>query len=462
MRNRTKSAIISALAAPCLAAGVVVSRPLLGAPGPSDESGTNHFISTGENPRPVHLTRPPNLPLSALALLGRKIFFDPTLSSSGRLSCASCHDPNHAYAPANATDIQFGGPALTRQGVRAVPSLTYLERQPNFAIGPDDEETEGIDLALLAKLGSAAPKIQKTAAQPAAAAAAPVPQGGLFWDGRADTLQQQASAPLLDPREMDGGSPQRVAAALRRAPYAKDFIRLFGPGVDERPDFLVSEALSALARFEIEAPSFHPYTSKFDFWLEGKARLSPAEARGFLLFDDPNKGNCAGCHLDRPGADGLPPLFTDHQFEALGAPRNPRLSANRDAVYYDLGLCGPYRVDFSAKANSNYCGLFQTPTLRNVATRAAFFHNGVFATLRSVVDFYVFRDVAPERVYPRDAHGEVAKFDDLPPAFQANVDSTDAPLDRKLGQAPALTPAEEADVVAFLQTLTDGWAPGKP
>ena len=91
----------------------------------------------------------------------------------------------------------------------------------------------------------------------------------------------------------------------------------------DTPQLLVAEAMFAVARYQIEEPSFHPYTSKFDFWLEGKARLSAAELRGYLLFNDPQKANCAGCHLDQPSPDGLPPLFTDHQFEALGVPRNP-------------------------------------------------------------------------------------------------------------------------------------------
>jgi cytochrome c peroxidase len=452
--NRAVTAFVS------IALAALASLPGRGAPLRQEQNASDRFTETGQNPRPVDLVRPPNLPLSALALLGRSLFFDPSLSSSGRLACASCHDPGHAYAPGNGSVIQFGGPHLTRQGVRAVPSLTYLERQPNFAIGPDDDENEGIDLALLAKIGSATPRIQKTAAEPNLAAAAPVPQGGMFWDGRADTLQQQASSPLLDPREMDGGGPARIAAVLRRAPYANGFVRLFGPEVFERPDFLLGEALSALARFQIEDPSFHPYTSKFDFWLEGKARLSPAEARGFLLFDDPAKGNCAGCHLDRPGADGLPPLFTDHQFEALGAPRNRLLEVNRNKAYVDLGLCGPTRNDFASR--SNYCGLFQTPTLRNTAVRPGFFHNGVFRTLRNVLDFYIFRDVEPVRIYPSGAHGKISKFDDLPPAFRMNVDATDAPLNRKPGEPAALTGDEESDVIAFLQTLTDGWTQGRP
>ncbi|MGH8797540.1 MAG: cytochrome-c peroxidase, partial [Caldimonas sp.] len=116
------------------------------------------------------------------------------------------------------------------------------------------------------------------------------------------------------------------------------------------------------------------------------------------------------------------------------------------------GLCGPLRTDFSARAD--YCGLFRTPTLRNVAARGSYFHNGVFHTLRDVLRFYVLRDIEPERFYERDAAGQVQKFDDLPPRYHANVE-TDPPFDRQPGDAPALDDAEIDDIVAFLHTLTD-------
>jgi hypothetical protein len=107
-----------------------------------------------------------------------------------------------------------------------------------------------------------------------------VPQGGLFSDGRVDTLQDQALMPLLNPLEMDGGSIEAEAARLRHAPYLPRFVPLFGASVLHQPRLLLSEALFAGARYQIEDPSFHPYTSKFDYWLEGKTRPTPAELRG--------------------------------------------------------------------------------------------------------------------------------------------------------------------------------------
>lgn len=415
-------------------------------------------LAQGENPAPVTLVRPAAVPLSAMAQLGKQIFFDASLSSSGKLSCASCHSPQNSYAPTNALPAQYGGPDLTAQGVRAVPSLMYLDHQPNFYIGPDpggDNDAAATPLPQLAAASTSAARAVKTAQSTAQSAANIVPEGGLFWDGRVNTLQSQATGPLLSAYEMDGGSLDTVAAKLQAAPYAKDFIALFGPAIFQSKGLAVSEALFAVARYQIEEPSFHPYSSKYDAWLEGKAKLTQAEMRGYVLFNDQNKGDCAACHLSQPTADGQPPLFTDHQFEALGAPRNTKLVANDDASYNDLGLCGPYRADLESQ--QQLCGMFLTPTLRNSATRQVFFHNGVFTNLLQVVAFYNFRDTDPGKVFPKGADGKVRKYNDLPAKYIANIDTIDPPLDRNLGDKPALSHAEEEDIVAFIKTLNDGY-----
>ncbi len=354
----------------------------------------------------------------------------------------------------------LGGPTLSRPGARAVPSLAYLERQPSFTIGledPTNEAQENMSLAQMAAAAKNATRVQKVATNTAQAAANMVPQGGLFWDGRAETLQDQAITPLLDPREMDGGSIDQVATKLRNASYAQHFAELFGPRIFISAKVLVSEAMFAVARYQIEDVSFHPYTSKFDYWLEGRARLTAAEMRGYNLFNDPKKANCGGCHVDLASRDGLPPLFTDHEYEALGAPRNGALADNKDPAHFDLGICGPIRKDISAQ--TQYCGMFLTPTLRNVATRHVFFHNGIFKSLQEVLDFYNFRDTTPEKVYPRAADGTVQKYNDIPKRYWANIDVADPPFDRHLGETPAMTAQEETDIVAFLKTLTDGYTP---
>lgn len=395
-----------------------------------------------------------------MAQLGRSIFYDASLSASGRMSCASCHDPAHHYGPPNGLPAMLGGSKLDQQGFRPAPTLTYLERHLPFSVGPDKDEDENSSVPLQVALAVGAKHAPKTAQNTGASATNLVPQGGLFWDGRADTLQEQAIGPLLNPVEMANPNASFVAAKLRARPYAPLFTALFGAAILDQPGQLVAEAMFAVARYQIEDASFHPYTSKFDYWLEGKARFTPAEMRGYVLFNDPDKANCGGCHLDKPTPDGIPPVFTDEQFEALGAPRNARLLANRDPAYFDLGICGPHRTDMAK--DTQFCGMFITPTLRNVATRRVFFHNGVFTSLQQVMDFYAFRDVQPEKVYPLGPDGKVAKYDDMPRQYWANVDVVDPPFDRAPGDPTAMTGQDEADIIAFLRTLTDGYSPELP
>jgi cytochrome c peroxidase len=179
--------------------------------------------------------------------------------------------------------------------------------------------------------------------------------------------------------------------------------------------------------------------------------------RGLKLFNDPEKANCAGCHTSEPGKDGLPPRFTDMQYEALGAPRNPKISDTRDPNYFDLGVCGPVRKDLAKQ--TQFCGMFKTPSLRNTAMRRTFMHNGVYHTLQEVMDFYNFRDTNPEKVYPAAADGQVQKYNDIPAQYHANIDVTDPPFNRHLGEKPAMTDQDVADIIAFLKTLNDGYKP---
>lgn len=416
---------------------------------------------------------PAGTQLSAVADLGRKMFYDAALSGSGKMSCASCHSPANHYAPDNDRAVQLGGPDLDRPGLRATPTLTYKNRTRPFSIGPENPANEAFEAspmsvasgqrqptsaapaggALVADL-SGRPKSAATAAQ---AAAAVVPEGGLFWDGRADSLEDQTMGPLMSPFEMANASKHALYETIK-ARYGETIAALFGQSVLADTDQTISEAGFALARYQVEDPAFHAFTSKYDAYLRGQVRLSPAEARGLKLFDDPKKGNCASCHLDKMTSDGRFPVFTDDEYEALGAPRNPRIPANRDPDYFDLGICGPLRTDTYAHQAKN-CGLFKTPTLRNVATRRVFFHNGVFHSLRDVLHFYVERDTNPGRIYPEDKDGRIETFNDLPAAYRGNIDTIDAPLDRHPGDRPALDAQEINDVIAFLKTLTDGYSP---
>ena len=187
-------------------------------------------------------------------------------------------------------------------------------------------------------------------------------------------------------------------------------------------------------------------------------KLSPQEAHGLELFNHADKGNCASCHKSAVASDGTPPQFTDYGLIALGVPRNPAIPANADPRYFDLGACGPLRTDLAEQAE--YCGLFRTPSLRNVALRKSFFHNGLVHDLRQAVSFYVERDTRPEKWYASDAQSHVVKFDDLPARYRDNID-TDPPFGGRPGDPPRLSARDIDDVVAFLQTLTDGYSPAR-
>ncbi|MES2073675.1 MAG: cytochrome c peroxidase [Pseudomonadota bacterium] len=358
--------------------------------------------------------------LSPQAALGEKIFKDVSLSASGKQSCASCHNPDNAHAPANDLAVQLGGKNLDVPGFRAAPSLRYLNLTPAFAFAADG-----------------------------------TPTGGLDRDGRAQTFAIQAARPLLAPHEMANASKADVVASLKRASYAEEFRKVFGAAIMDDADAAFERITFALQQYQKEDGDFHPYDSKYDQFLAGKVKLDEAELRGLALFNNPAKGNCAACHASSKGADGSSPLFTDFTYDNIGVPRNYAIPAAADAAYYDLGLCGPDRLDLSTRAD--LCGAFKVPTLRNVATRKVFFHNGRFTSLRDALGFYVRRDTNPEEWYPLAADGAVLKFNDLPAQYQGNVNVTEVPYNRTRGMAPALAADEIEDVIKFLGTLSDGY-----
>jgi cytochrome c peroxidase len=359
-----------------------------------------------------------------LSDLGRALFFDRSLSASGKLACATCHDPRYAYGPPPTKALALGGPKMNMPGSRAVPSLRYLERAPAFS-----ERT-------LLKDGGVGPA------------------GGLTWDGRAASLHEQARIPLMAANEMANADPAAVAHRLERGASARLFRKLYGDDVFRRPDFAFEQALLALEAFQHTPGEFYPYSSKYDAYLRGEVALSDQEKRGLEVFNHPGRGNCANCHVSEP-VNGAPPVFTDFEFDNIGAPRNPRLAVNADPRYYDMGLCGPLRSDLAD--HPKYCGMFRTPTLRNVALRDTFFHNGVFGSLRQVLEFYQQRDDLPWKWYPRNPDGTIDKVNDLPVALRRSLNIDPPFMGREGGQAGAISDDDIADLIAFLDTLTDGY-----
>ncbi len=361
------------------------------------------------------------VPDAALATLGRILFFDTGLSASGKLACATCHNPKFAYGPPPGQALAMGGPDMKQPGTRVVPSLRYLRGNPPFS-----EQHRFND-------GDSGPI------------------GGFAWDGRADNIREQAKLPLLAANEMANRGAADFAARLSRSASGSEFRLRFGSDILRDPPRALDAAASALDAFQRTPSEFYPYSSRYDAFLRGEIELSDQEERGVELFKNPAKGNCASCHLVLNRA-GTPPAFTDYDYANVGVPRNPRIPANADPGYYDVGLRGPLRTDLRDKRQ--YCGFFRAPTLRNVAIRDAFFHNGVFNSLREAVLFYIERDLYPDKFYSRKADGSVNKFDDVPADCPDNIDH-DPPLDRLPGASPALSSTEIDDVIAFLETLTD-------
>jgi cytochrome c peroxidase len=364
---------------------------------------------------------------AAMTAVGRALFFDRALSASGKAACASCHDPRRAFGPPNDSPVQPGGSDGRRMGVRAVPSLMYTQNIPPFTEHYfDDEGDDSID-------------------QGAA--------GGRTWDGRAQSAHDQARLPLFSPFEMANSGADAVVARVERSGYAPQFRETFGDRVFEDKALAFKAVLMALETYQQSSAEFYPYSSKYDAWLRHQTSLSDGEMRGLAAFNDPGKGNCARCH---PSAmrQGAFPQFTDFGYAAIGAPRNKDIPANADPRFHDLGLCGPLRTDLTDR--KEYCGLYRTPSLRNVASRRVFFHNGVFHRLEDVVRFYAERDTQPQKWYPLGRNGVVLKFDDLPAQYRDNIDRQ-VPFDRHPGDQPALSEADIQNIVMFLNTLTDGY-----
>jgi cytochrome c peroxidase len=348
--------------------------------------------------------------------LGRAIFDDPRLSEPAGTSCASCHDPARAFSGDHGSGV--GVPAGSRPGVlarRTSPSVLYLRYVPAFrffSVEQDSHENE--------------------------------PYGGYFWDGRVDSLAELVRQPLLNPREMNNRDVAQIAAKLRTAPYA-DALRREFPGALDADEDAVRALGRALEAFLL-SPAMAPFSSRYDDYVRGTGTLTAQETRGLELFKDLKRVGCSSCHrLADTSGHPEDSLFTDYGYEAVGAPRNRRLRTPD----VDRGLCE--RTDTTTPTNQEtYCASFRTPSLRNVAVRKAFMHNGAFTRLRDVVAFYATRASNPQRWYPSGV-----AFDDTPAAYRGMINVTSVPYNRRRGDGPALGDDEIDAIVAFLGTLTD-------
>lgn len=364
--------------------------------------------------------------LSPIEQLGKSIFFDANLSLHGDQSCASCHAPEAGWTgpdeAVNAGPVVYEGSDPGMFGNRKPPSSAYASQAPILHL-----EKGGLFV------------------------------GGNFWDGRAtgeklgNPVADQAQGPFLNPAEQALDTPYDVVSRVVSAPYPVTYAHVWG-SVDLDDSSAVMAAFDnialSIAAYEASAES-NAFTSKFDAWKAGTASLSKEEARGWALFN--GKAKCARCHVTRATA-GQPALFTDFTFDNLGIPRNypdlafyesPLNMIGQDFIDWGLGGFLETRADYASFAEENM-GKHKVPTLRNVDLRPypgfvkAYGHNGYFKSLEDIVHFYNTRDV-PGMGWPE-------------PEVEENVNTSE------LGDL-RLTPDEEASIVAFMKTLSDGWTP---
>ncbi len=354
------------------------------------------------------------------AALGKRIFFDTKLSEPAGLACAGCHDPSLAFSGDRGSELGVApGSRPGRFGTRNTPSLLYARYSPPLYLFMDDDAT------------------------------VPEPRGGLFADGRVDTLATLPLQPLTHADEMGNRNAAMVARKLAKADYADELRRHFGADVFGNRKRTI-DAMGAALQAYLQSDAMSPFTSRYDAFIRGQAQLSDQELRGMALFRNPDKGNCASCHgFNSTSNDPARSLFTDYAYESVAVPRNARIPANADPQHHDLGLCETARVRHWNEPDQ-WCGYFRTPSLRNVAVRQHFMHNGEFDDLRKVVLYYATRGTSPWNWYPK---GRL--FDDVPKQYQRNLNINSTPYNRIEGMRPTLDDAEIDAIVAFLKTLTD-------
>jgi cytochrome c peroxidase len=277
--------------------------------------------------------------------LGRAIFFDTQLSEPAGQSCASCHQPQHAFADPGKAVSLGANPGLA--GNRNTPSISYARYIPSPSWNAEDETWIG----------------------------------GFFLDGRAHSLQEQARGPMLNPLEMGNRDARMLARKIRQRPYAAQLAAIYGKQVMDSDQEAIAAVSDAIAQYE-QSGDFAPFTSKYDAYLQGKLTLSAQEKRGLQLFEDEKKGNCAACHPSTKAEDGSLPMFTDFSYDNIGVPANPHIKPQ-----HDMGL-----------GNTAYAsahderGKFRVQTLRNINRTAPYMHNGVFDNLHDAIAFYNTRD----------------------------------------------------------------------
>lgn len=347
---------------------------------------------------------------STLEDLGEALFFDENLSANRTQACATCHDPDFGFTDPRETEagksVSLGDDG-TSLGDRSAPTALYAAFTPEFY---RNEKGKYV--------------------------------GGMFWDGRAATLEDQAGGPPLNPIEM--GMPDKASVVERleeNLDYVTALRAYFGQDVMQDPDAAFLGMTKAIAAFE-RTDIFAPFDSKYDRYLRGELELSRQEELGRVLFFSQQFTNCSTCHQLRTSQMDPQETFTNYEYHNIGVPVNTEVRAvnGMDKRHVDKGLLENPSVDHPAEE-----GRFKTPTLRNVAVTGPYMHNGVFEDLRTVVLFY---NKYNSKAVARQINPETGKTWRLPEVFKTLSVA-------ELTEGPALEDIRIDALVAFMKTLTD-------
>jgi cytochrome c peroxidase len=367
--------------------------------------------------------------LTPIEELGKAIFFDQNLSLNTNQACASCHAAESGWtgpeSDINAHGAVYEGSIAGAFGNRKPPSSAYATQSPIFHM---DKKGNFV--------------------------------GGNFWDGRAtgellgNPSADQALGPFLNPKEQALSDAAMLVANVCAADYSDLFQQVWGVTAcdSENSAAAYDDIGLSIAAYE-GSLEVNTFTSKYDYSLGSKTTMTQQERLGFSLFM--GKGKCNRCHV----ATGKEPLFTDYTYDNLGIPKNPENPATiADPSYADPGLGGylDQRADYAPYAAANL-GKFKVPTLRNVGLGLpdivkAYGHNGFFKSLEGIVHFYNTRDVLDTCPDGYNEAQALANNCWPQPEISENLNTSE------LGDL-GLTPDEEAAIVAFLKTLSDGYVP---
>jgi cytochrome c peroxidase len=344
-----------------------------------------------------------------LAKLGEALFFDTNLSLNRTQSCATCHNPATAFTDSRDNGVA-GAVSLGDDGIslgdRNAPTITYASQSPGF--GKD---------------------------------ATGVYAGGLFYDGRASDLQDQAGQPFTNPLEMNLPDNAAVVVRVRENPeHAVAMKALFGDRVFDDPDAAFRGITASLAAFE-RTRQFAPFDAKYDRFLRGEAELTDEEEIGRKLFFS-QVFNCHSCHVIDARENVANELFTTHRYHNIGVPVNP---AVRELNGLGAGHRDPGLLDHPDIGDPTEAGKFKVPTLRNVAVTGPYMHNGVFRDLETVVVFYNKFILTNAASQTNPETGEAWGDTEFP-------ETVDHAL---LSEGQPISSLQVGPLVAFLKTLTD-------